>query len=102
MKKYCEVMGAICTRSCKVVVDNKEYTVMAQFSHYRGNTAKADYYLIREDNPDLAIQCGSILANAHFLDSGFVDHWFWAGVQRYGSIMTEKYDKEVMKYRKVG
>lgn len=102
MKKFCEIKGAVRTNACKVVVDNKEYTVMAQYTPHGVDNARAVYYLFREDNPDLAIQCGASTAAVHYLDNNFADFWFWAEVQRYGSKMAERYENEIMKIRKVG
>ena len=102
MKKYFEIEGAVCTKSCKVVVGKKSYTIIGQYTYHCGDNAKAVYYVIGETTPELAIQCGNSSAGVHYLDNYFIDYWFWIDVQKYGIEMTDKYDSEILKYRKVG
>ena len=102
MKKFCEIKGTVCTNSCVCSVNGKEYTVIGQYTRHGADKAKVVYYLIGEDVPDLAVRCGSSTAAVHYLDNSFADFWFWADVQKYGCLMVERYENEVIKYRKVG
>ena len=76
--------------------------MIGQYARHGVEKAKAVYYLIGEDKPELAIQCGASTADVHYLDNCFADFWFWADIKKYGSYMAEKYENEILKFRKVG
>ena len=102
MKNSCLIKDAVRTKSCEIAVAGKQYIVIGQYARHGVEKAEAVYYLIREDMPELAIQCGSSTAAVHYLDNNFADFWFWADVQKYGCLMVERYENEVLKIRKVG
>ena len=102
MKKFCEIKSAVRSNACNIAVNGKEYTVMGQYAPHGVDKARAVYYIMSEEHPELAIQCGASTASAHYLNNSFADFWFWSDVQKYGSLMAERYDSEVLKYRKVG
>lgn len=62
----------------------------------------AAYYVSRQDRPELSLLCYHTQGKALGMSSELADLRFMADIENYGLKMLEQYDKEILKFRKVG
>lgn len=78
------------------------YTIVGVMALSYMGVLTATYYVSREDRPELSLLCYHTQGKALGMSSELADLRFMADIQNYGMKMLEQYDKEILKFRKVG
>jgi len=78
------------------------YTIIGVMALSYMGVLTAAYYVSRQDRPELSLLCYHTQGKALGMSSELADLRFMADIENYGLKMLEQYDKEILKFRKVG
>ena len=78
------------------------YTIIGVMALSYMGVLSADYYVSRQDRPELSLLCYRTQGKALGMSSELADLRFMADIQNYGMKMLEQYGCEIEKFRKVG
>lgn len=78
------------------------YTILGVMALSYMGVLTADYYVSRQDKPEVSLLCYHTQGKALGMSSELADLRFMADIQNYGLKMIEVFDSEIQKFRKVG